>query len=96
MYCVYRFWFHSLRLVTQRSRSVYIFMKAKRRCTSIVSAITVLIGVEKKTWLISLSRSMISTTAIVTHYAPPLEGFWTNLLVVVGGSMLIGDRIQTL
>ena len=29
---------------------------------------------------------MISTTAwtVVTHYAPHLEGFWTNPLVVVG------------
>ena len=34
----------------------------------------------------SFSRSRRSTTAraVITHYAPPLEGFWTNPLVVVG------------
>ena len=34
----------------------------------------------------SFSRSMRSTTAraVITHYAPPLEGFRTNPLVVVG------------
>ena len=32
------------------------------------------------------SRSMTSTTAqaVITHYARPLEGFWTNPLVVAG------------
>ena len=32
------------------------------------------------------SQSMRSTTAlaVITHYAPPLEGFWTNPLVIVG------------
>ena len=34
----------------------------------------------------SFSRSRRSTTAwaVITHYAPPLEGLWTNPLVVVG------------
>ena len=34
----------------------------------------------------SFSRSRRSTTAraVITHYAPPLEGFWTNPLVIVG------------
>ena len=34
----------------------------------------------------SLSRSRRSTTdqAVITHYAPPLESFWTNPLIVVG------------
>ena len=33
----------------------------------------------------SISRSRRSTTAraVVTHYAPSLEGFWTNPLAVV-------------
>ena len=30
-----------------------IFMKPKRRSTSVVSAVLLLIGVEKKTWLMS-------------------------------------------
>ena len=34
-------------------RSVYIFIKPKGRCTSVVSTVHLLIGVEKKTWLIS-------------------------------------------
>ena len=71
----------------QSSRSVYIFMKPKRRCTSVVSAVTLLIGVAKKTWLIksfSRSRRLTTARAVITHYAPPLEGFWTNPLVVVG------------
>ena len=35
------------------SRSVLIFMKPKRCCTSAVSAVSLLIGVEKQTLLIS-------------------------------------------
>ena len=34
-------------------RSVLIFMMSKRCCTSIVSAVPLLVGIEKKLWLIS-------------------------------------------
>ena len=62
-------------------------MKPKRHCTSIVSVVSLLVGIEKKTWLISFfSRSWRSTTtrAVIAHYAPLLEGFWTNPLILVG------------
>ena len=32
----------------------------------------------------SRSRRLTTAQAVITHYAPPLEGFWTNPLVVVG------------
>ena len=39
----------------------------------------------------SFSRSRRSTTAwaVITHYAQPLEGFWTNPLVVVGEALCL-------
>ena len=60
-------------------------MKPKKYCTSIVSAVPLLIGVEKKNVADkSFSRSFLRSTTVTTHYAPPLEGFWTNPLVEVG------------
>ena len=38
-------------LARHSSRFVLIFMKPKRRCTSVVSAVPLLISIEKKMWL---------------------------------------------
>ena len=39
-------------LARHSSRFLLIFMKPKRRCTSVASTVSLLIGIEKKTWLI--------------------------------------------
>ena len=79
------------------SRSVLIFMKPKRRCTSIVSTVPLLIGGEENVGnkLSSWSRRLTATWTIIVHYALPLEGFCTNPLVIVRElPKLITDQIH--
>ena len=81
------------------SRSVLIFMKPKRHFTSIVSIVPLLIVGEENVGnkLFSWSRRLTTTWTIIVHYAMPLEGFWTNPLVIVGEfPKLITDQIQSL
>ena len=68
------------------SRSVLIFMKSKRCCTSVVSTVPLLIGGEENMGneLFSRSRGSTTTWAVIVHYALPLEGFWTSPLVIIG------------
>ena len=64
-------------------RSVLIFMKPKRRCTSVVSTVPLLIGREENAGneLFSRLRRLTTTWAVMLY---PHEGFWTNPLVIVG------------
>ena len=80
------------------SRSVLIFMKLKRR-TSIVTTVPLLIGGEENAAnkLFSWSRRLTATWTTIVYYALPLEGFWTNPLVIVREfPKLITDQIQIL
>ena len=62
MCCVYRLWVCSLFNKAQLNICLDI-MKPKRCCTSIVSTVPLLIGIEEKMWLISqLRRSWAYTS----------------------------------
>ena len=72
------------------SRSVLIFRKSNRRSTSIHCSYHCASAYwhwEENVANESFSQSKRLTTttwAVIAHYAPPLDDFWTNQLVVVG------------
>ena len=71
------------------SRSVLIFRKSNRRSTSIHCSYHCASAYwhwEENVANESFSRSkrLTTTWAVIAHYAPPLDDFWTNQLVIVG------------
>ena len=85
-------------LASHSSRSVYVFMKPKRHCTSVVSAVTLLIGVEKKTWLKShfLDRRDWQLPRLLSLTMLQLLDQPTCSSSSRGSPMLVADWIQSL
>ena len=85
---VYRLWLRSLISKAELKICPDIYeVQEMLYLTSVVSAVPLLISVEKKTWLISrFLEEEIDNCPGCYHSlcSPPLEGFWTNPLVVVG------------
>ena len=86
--CVYCLWLVDY-VTRHSSRSVLIFRKSNRRSTSIHCSYHCASAYwhwEENVANESFSRSKRLTTAwaVIAHYAPPLDDFWTNQLVMVG------------